>query len=67
MGLEPNGSVTYTGWLWRVDPVVHGANEDGYRGRHMGGALMRGSVTARDADTTAGVLPGKPLQRWRPG
>ena len=32
VGLEPSGSVTYTGWLWRLEPMEHGANEYGYRG-----------------------------------
>jgi hypothetical protein len=32
VGLKPGESVTYTGWLWPIDPVEHGANAYGYRG-----------------------------------
>jgi hypothetical protein len=32
VGLEPGGQRQYTGWLLRVPPVLHDANEYGYRG-----------------------------------
>ena len=32
IGLQPNRSLTYTGWLWRIDPVTHDTNSYGFRG-----------------------------------
>lgn len=32
VGLQANQALTYTGWLWRIDPVTHGANSFGFRG-----------------------------------
>jgi len=32
VGLQPNQALTYTGWLWRIDPVTHDTNSFGFRG-----------------------------------
>jgi len=33
VGLRPNAKIPYTGWLFKLPPVIHDANAYGYRGK----------------------------------